>query len=285
MQITRRINNNAVICLDSRGRQVVALGKGVGFNNGSQELPLELVERTFYDVNERYLALIDEVPLELLAFSARIVDEALNELPYELSTSAALTLADHISFMLERTRRGMHVTVPLALEIRQCYPLEWRIGAKTCQLIEREFAVELDDSEAAGIAINLVNSSLGAGAAELRDSSSDIEQSTFEQALALIEKMLEFQIDRDSFNFARFSSHLAYLLRRVAGNKPLETDGTSLYQSLRAQMPKVAACVDAVADLIERSYSTKLSDGERLYLMMHVNRVESASLEHVPEGR
>lgn len=31
MLAIRKLNNNAVICRDSRGREVVALGKGVGF--------------------------------------------------------------------------------------------------------------------------------------------------------------------------------------------------------------------------------------------------------------
>ena len=46
MLAIRKLNNNAVICRDSRGREVVALGKGVGFGGDfPRELAMECARK------------------------------------------------------------------------------------------------------------------------------------------------------------------------------------------------------------------------------------------------
>lgn len=116
MRGLRKINNNAVICLDSTGQEMIAMGKGIGFGTLPREIPLAQVERTFYNVDERYLGVLRDLPPDVLDFSARLLDIARNELPYTLSPNAILTLADHIAFTIERARRNIRVKMPLAAE-------------------------------------------------------------------------------------------------------------------------------------------------------------------------
>lgn len=37
MKILKRINNNTVICVNAKGRELVAIGRGIGFPNGPDE--------------------------------------------------------------------------------------------------------------------------------------------------------------------------------------------------------------------------------------------------------
>ena len=53
MQALRRINNNVVLCRDSSGRELIAMGKGIGFGTFPRELALSEIERTFYDTDEK----------------------------------------------------------------------------------------------------------------------------------------------------------------------------------------------------------------------------------------
>lgn len=62
MEIVKRINTSAVLCVDGNGRQLVAFGRGLGFKNVGDEVPLSEIQRTFYNVSSRYIALVDEVP-------------------------------------------------------------------------------------------------------------------------------------------------------------------------------------------------------------------------------
>lgn len=57
MKIIRQINNNAALALDGNGKELVVLGRGVGFPKMPYELTdLSRIERTFYDVNPNILA-------------------------------------------------------------------------------------------------------------------------------------------------------------------------------------------------------------------------------------
>ena len=54
MKITKKINTSAALALDSTGREVVVLGKGIGFPPVPYELnDLSKIERTFYDVDPK----------------------------------------------------------------------------------------------------------------------------------------------------------------------------------------------------------------------------------------
>lgn len=63
MQICKKINNNVALARDAKGRELVVFGKGIGFPAMPYELTdLSGVQRTFYDVNEKYFALLREIP-------------------------------------------------------------------------------------------------------------------------------------------------------------------------------------------------------------------------------
>lgn len=47
MRAIQRINHNAAICEDGAGRQLIALGRGIGFGDMPHEVDLDVVTRTF----------------------------------------------------------------------------------------------------------------------------------------------------------------------------------------------------------------------------------------------
>lgn len=66
MRVIKNINNNISFCLDSNYNEVVAFGKGIGFKKPPYEILLSQIERTFYDVNEDQLALLNRIPEKIL---------------------------------------------------------------------------------------------------------------------------------------------------------------------------------------------------------------------------
>lgn len=53
MQVIRKLNNNAVICKDSRGQEMIALGKGIGYGELPREISLSEIERSFYHMEAK----------------------------------------------------------------------------------------------------------------------------------------------------------------------------------------------------------------------------------------
>ena len=47
-----------------------------------------------------------------------------------------------------------------------------------------------------------------------------------------VEQRLNIEVPRDSFDYARFATHVRYLIKRVVGGKPFETSDSDLYSML-----------------------------------------------------
>ena len=273
MRGLRKINNNAVICLDSTGQEMIAMGKGIGFGTLPREIPLAQVERTFYNVDERYLGVLRDLPPDVLDFSARLLDIARNELPYTLSPNAILTLADHIAFTIERARRNIRVKMPLAYDVEQRYPAEYRIGQYAVKRIQKEFQVGLPGAEAVGIAINLLNARVDGDSAPDAAGAGCTDSEMLEDITEMVENHFNLIVQRDSFNYSRYATHMQYLFGRIHTSKTIASGNSQMYDSIRAEFPDVAACAEEIAAHIQRKWGCALPEEEKLYLILHINRI------------
>ena len=273
MRGLRKINNNAVICMDSTGQEMIAMGKGIGFGTLPREIPLAQVERTFYNVDERYLGVLRDLPPDVLDFSARLLDIARNELPYTLSPNAILTLADHIAFTIERARRNIRVKMPLAYDVEQLYPAEYRIGQYAVKRIQKEFQVGLPGAEAVGIAINLLNAQVDGDSAPDAAGAGCTDSEMLEDITEMVENHFNLIVQRDSFNYSRYATHMQYLFGRIHTSKTIASGNSQMYDSIRAEFPDVAACAEEIAAHIQRKWGCALPEEEKLYLILHINRI------------
>lgn len=197
MLAIRKLNNNAVIARDSLGREIVALGRGIGFGGDfPRDISPSEVERTFYRIDEDGQRIMRDLPAEVVIFTAKVMDIAANELPYELGPNAVLVMADHISFAIERQKKGIHFDMSLAYDVKQLYPLEFRIGRFIVSRLQQEFGVILPDKEVANIAMNIVNSKADIPL-ETTGSSSQSFERLLNDVTGIVERDFRTIIDRD----------------------------------------------------------------------------------------
>ncbi len=272
VQVVRKINNNAVLCTDKSRRELIAIGKGLGFGALPREIGLDEIERTFYDVDSAYHKAAEDLPLEVINFAARLTDIACNELDYELNPNVAFLLADHISFAIQRVRRGIHVRMPLAYDVQQMYPVEYKFGLYALKRIRKEFKIGLPKEEAVGIALNLVNAR-AAGDKMSKGDGKEGYAEMLEDITEIVEEYFHIIVERDSFNYSRYATHLQYLFQRVCQHKEINSDNLKLYESLKEEFADVAACVEKIAEHIRGKWGCQLSEEERLYLILHINRI------------
>lgn len=276
MIVLKRINNNAVLCVDPAGHQVVALGKGLAQCIVGKDIDLDLVDHTFYDVEPRYVELMRDLSLDYLEVSARIVNVAKGMLSYDLSPNIEVAMADHIQFAVQRMREHIYLSAPLSYDLQQNYPLEYKIAQWSLGLIQQHFGVSLPSNEISGVAMCLINGAYSSAGSPSSDEAAK-QDGLLEQTITLIESNLGISIDREGFGFARFATHLQYLIRRVASGDAISSDNSEMYQMAAADNQDVSSCVDAIAALISSAYHQSLTDEEKLYLILHVNRICSRS--------
>lgn len=275
MQVIKKINNNFAICVDGEGNELIAFGKGIGFPKVPYEIEdLSVINRTFYDIDQKYLELLNELPEKVFHFTVKFIDIAKNELDYELNPNLVLTMADHINFCIQRAKKNIYVQMPLIYEIENTFPKEAKLGKYAVKQMERRFAVRLNQNEASGIAMNLVNARYNTKSQKDEVDKLEMEyDDILEDTISIVENEIGILIERDSFNFARYTSHLMYLLKRIANHQTLDSDNGIMYQSMREEFPEIAACVDLFDQYFRRKCKIKLSDEEKLYLILHINRI------------
>lgn len=273
MKALRRINNNVAVCEDNAGNELVAMGKGIGFGKLPRELALSEVERTFYNVDPRCLSAISEISSNVLDFSLRISEYIRNELSYRLSPNLAFTLADHLSFAIERANKHLNIKMPLAADVEQTYPNEYRVARHIVRRARRELGAPLADSEIAGVAMSIVGArAQEPSAEELAQQQADEEM--LEDVTEIIEDSFGVTLDRSSFAYSRYATHMRYLFDRLHKGGALDSAAVAGFQGIEEQFPQGVQCVDRIVSHIESTWDgAKISDDEKLFLVLHVSRV------------
>ncbi len=233
MKVIKNINNNVSLCLDGKGREVVAFGKGIGFTKPPYEIPLSQIQRTFYDIDESYLSVMVAIPEEMLNIAAEIYDYGNRKMNNRFSPNVVFTLADHIHFAVKREKENISIKLPLFYEVRNLYPEETEIGIYALKLINKRFKILLPKEEAASITLHFVGYRLN----DNPDAGKD-ERVILDQCTEIVERMMDIRIDKKSFNYSRFLTHLHYLLDRVKNNKIITSENEKVYEELKKQYPK-----------------------------------------------
>ena len=272
MVVVKRISNNAVLCVDSAGHQVVALGRGLAQATLGSELDLDLVDHTFYDVEPRYVELMRDLDLAYLEVSAQIIDMARSMLTYELSPNIEVALADHIQFAVQRMREHIYLSTPLSYDLQQNYPLEYKIAQWALTRIDHLFEVTLPRNEIAGIAMCIINGAYSSAGAVSSDSA-ETQDRLLEDITRIVEETMGTAVDREGFGFARFATHVQYLIRRVATGDAIASENSGMYALAATDNPQASTCVEAIAALLMSTCQQELTDEEKLYLILHINRI------------
>lgn len=270
MRITKSINTNAALALDSQGNEIVVLGKGIGFPKTPYELSdLSKIQRTFYDVKSSYLKIIASLPSEILEVSAQITEMATLELKCELNPSLPFTLADHLSFAMERIVNGIQFPIPLACDIQHLYPTEYSLGVRALEIFSRNLGKELPDSEAVNIALHLINAESKFGDMH----STTIAIQVIEQVDLIIEEELGIIIDKSTFQYSRFATHIQYLVQRLMSNEQVEAGNGALLREMALEHPSLYRCATLITHYLHSTWGWSCNDDERLYIMLHIHRL------------
>ncbi len=192
MWVIKKINNNVAMGKDSRNREVVLFGKGIGYGG-----------------NTSLLSLLDEIDEEIWNLTFRIVDRGKVVLNTNLKSSFTFVLADHLNFAVERIKKGLVISNPLQYDIEHLYEKEMELAEWAISLIDKKIRIKLPHAEAANIALHFAEA---AEVASQMENKNDIEW-VIEDVTKIVEESLGLKLDRKEFNYSRFVTHVQYLIQ------------------------------------------------------------------------
>lgn len=269
MKVIRNINNNVSICLDDNNHEVVAFGKGIGFQKPPYEIELSQIDRTYYNLDEHYLALLDELPEEVMDVTMEIVDKGSSYLRMHLNRVFLFSLCDHINFAIQNAKKGLVISNPMVNEIQHMYEKEMLLGKWAIKQIERKLSVKLPSGEAGNIALHFINAELSAKKEQDKDDMTRF----IDDITEIIESEMNIIVDRNSFSYSRFVTHLKYLLKRFHKKEEFVSDNAKMYEQVLEEFPELGKAIEKIKQYIIVQLNIDPSKEELLYLMIHMNRL------------
>ena len=272
MRIIKKLNNNVAMGRDSKNREVVVFGKGIGFPKMPYELnDLSRIDRSYYDINTSLLPLLDEIDEEIWELTFQIVDKGKIVLETNLKSSFTFVLADHLNFAIQRIKKGMIISNPLQYDIEHLYEKEMELANWAIDLIYKKTRIKLPNAEAANIALHFVEAEEAASQTEKKDDMIWI----VEDITKIVEKCLQLKLERKEFNYSRFVTHLQYLIQRRNKERRFHSMNIQFYEEMKEEFPEVYRTSEEIRNYFCKRMGWDLDKEEVLYLMLHVNRLYS----------
>ena len=253
-RVIKPLNNNGLLALTEEGREVILLGKGIGFGKKSGERLERLPQAKVYH-------LITDGESSALA---RVLDEARKSFP-DIADDILLPMADHIAMALERCRRGIRLPNPLQHDIMAMFPDEYRIAEQGIRAIEREDGVELPPEEAGYLSLHI---HAGISEQNAGDSLTNIRLAA--ECIAELEAELGLTLRRTELKYTRLVSHICYMILRIRAQEvvPIQMD-----DYVRKMYPKAYALAEKLSVSLSRKLRLPVAAAETTLLAIHIQRV------------
>lgn len=273
MKIAKVYNNNVISAFNEKNEELVVMGRGLAFQKKpGDSVDEDKIEKIFAlknnDMSEKFKTLLYEVPIEYMEVTEDIIKIAKSRLGRNLNDSIYISLTDHIHFAVERNQKGYDIKNALLWEIKRFYKQEFVIGMEALKIIQEKLGVLLPEDEASFIAMHIVN-------AELNQEMPNVANITkvMQDILNIVKYHFKIDFDEESLNYFRFITHLKFFAQRLYSKTYIEDDDPFLFETVREKHKAAFDCTEKINEYIENQFDYSLTNNEKLYLIIHIQRV------------
>ncbi|WP_270276666.1 PRD domain-containing protein [Enterococcus casseliflavus] len=275
MKVTQSYNQNAVSVIDDSGKELILIGKGIGFGKKKGDVidirkASKIFRYYFSNYEKKVIDSLVDIPEEILLMAEEITVGASDRLQEKLNPGFLISLSAHIQFTIERTKEYGEVVNPLNYELKYIYPKEYKVAEWAVNYLRREYDLELYDSEITFFTLHFVNGLQSSGAiAEVMEVSNILGDIT-----QIIDVEFKNNLNKESIYYSRFIVHLRYFVIRKLGEKTLPNEEIQdLYDYVSDKFVDANKIVQKVDEFLKAKYNFDFGYDENLYLLLHVQRL------------
>lgn len=277
MKFIKKINNNVAWALTDKDQEVIVIGKGVSFDKEINDpIPLNSIEKYYYSddpKNKMMDSVLQEIKENIFDLTEHILDKAKQELKiHSITVSNLIALADHLNHALKRsTEEIFDYPDNLKWEVKRIYPKEYDFATEVLFLIEKQTDIRLPKSEVTFLTYHFVNLQYG----------SDIKKKSYELAdllnksLEIIQYHFHMTLDQNSINYIRLVTHARHFVLRQMNKEYLDQSviDMQLLKVVKNNYKKSYQAAEKISKMIELNLDCTVSDDEKFYLTLHIERV------------
>lgn len=276
MKVKQTFNNNVVLTIDKELNEVVAMGRGIGFQmKKGDTIDDALIEKKFILSENVSRSVFPDIYLQLsddeIDVVVEIISLAEKALSVEFQSNIYIALADHVHYALERTQNLIPLTNPLNYEVKKYYPNEYKVGEQALELIEKQLGISLYKEEAASIALHFVT---GQKEGYLVSQTIKVTE-IIHHILHIVHLYFGTQFDEESISYARFMTHIRYFAHRIIFGEQQGDADSFLYEQIQESYPDSFNCVKRIKKYVHSTYDFNMGEDEEVYLTIHIERIMS----------
>ncbi|WP_429618059.1 BglG family transcription antiterminator LicT [Serratia sp. 2723] len=274
MKVVKVLNNSLVLSTDSDNREVIVMGKGIGFNSKVGDvLAAASIEKVYVVQNGQtghdHLRLIEATPEQHIELVQMILRLANSQLGGRVNEQIFFTLVDHLSFAIERCRKGIIIQNRLLHEVKRFYPQEFAVALQALAQINQRLNILLPEAEAGNIAFHLVNGQTDVQSME----HTLLAVKMLKDIFNIIKYHFRIDIATDSLNYSRFLLHMQFFIQRMIDNKQVKSKDDFLFSQATKEYPEAYRCAQVIRDYVKNLLEMEMSNDEQLYLVIHLTRI------------
>ena len=268
--VIKVLNNSVLLATcESSNREVILLGKGIGFQYKANNEIKDLSDMRIYELQDMTskgssMQIIDKVDPSYLEIAHEII--ALAERKFNtIDANILLPLADHIAFAIERIKQKMDIVNPFANDIRLLFPDEYEIALAGKKRIEEITGMEISEDEVGYITLH-VHAALGHDQVD----KSMLVAVIINDSIKSIEEDCNIKIDVRSISYSRLLMHIKYMLARLEQKEKLNLD---MEDYTKTNFPYSYDVAKRICVRIGQTIHQSVPRIEIGYLALHIERV------------
>ena len=271
-QITKPLNNNVIICMHQE-REVVLIGKGIGFNKrpGMVVDDETMIEKVYAleqkKQQEHYKALIEHADDSVI----QAIIEAINMITntdLEIDDNRLIVaLTDHIIFAYKRLMQNQYINNPFAIETRHLYPEAYKIAASVIYKLNSVLSLQFPEDEVGFIALHIASNMEKLTMSEMNKINDLISK-----CIQIVEHDLHQSIDTTSVQYQRFIRHIQFLIRRLSIGETIKSQ-TEFEKMLKAHYPLCYNVAVKIMKMMQKQLGVTVYEAEVIYLTLHISHL------------
>ncbi|MFG6120709.1 glucose PTS transporter transcription antiterminator GlcT [Thalassobacillus sp. B23F22_16] len=270
--IEKVLNNNVVIAEHPTYKEVVLIGKGIGFNRKKgASITFDEADKTFLlrdeEQKEQYVNLLPYVEEDFIDFMNDILLHIENRMNQSLNEHIHVALTDHIAFAINRAKQDMQFNNPFLFEIETLYPKEYQVAMEVVEMINSKEGIEFPEGETGFIALHIHS-------AVTDKTLSDINKhyQLISQMVEVIEESLEVTIDKNSVDYHRLVQHLRRAIDRIHVGEEVGEENR-LAEMLKTEYPLCYNLSWKLIKVMQKQLNKPVDESEAIYLTIHLQRL------------
>jgi transcriptional antiterminator len=270
--VQKVLNNNVLIAINQEEKEVVLIGKGVGFGKkAGSELEDGEFEKLFILQDEKeqtsYMQMLDHIDEELVAVMNDVIYMIAEQMGQPLNEHIHIGLTDHLAFAMKRLEQGLDIKNPFAVETKFIYPKEYKVANEAVTLLNNRLGIQLPEGEVGFIALHIHSACINQPVGEL---------SQYTRLIAMMFKVIEdslaITVDRESIHYIRLVRHIRFTIDRVKQGEQVR-EPEKILNLLKTEYPLCYNTAWKLVKILQQTLRRPVQEAEAVYLTLHLYRL------------